>query len=164
MSVRLSCFLFGIIFLTGIEGKPVANPALTQRINHYLNVIDAQKEYENTLETYVNNDKNLKQYKNETMTFFNKFFTFQSLRPQIVQLYSEFYTLADINGLIKFYSTPLGKKHVKAEIKLESRMEELVDEKLVKMMPQIAKWFQETFKIDVSENDLNKDLNSDDDD
>jgi hypothetical protein len=102
------------------------------------------------LETYVDNDATLDIHKNEAMLFLKKFFPFESLRPEIVQLYSEFYTLPEVNGLIEFYSSPLGKKHLATQTKTEDRVTELVEEKMVKMMPQITAWFKETF------NQLNK--------
>ena len=43
-----------------------------------------------------------------------------------------------MNGLIKFYSTPLGKKHAASETKLENRLDEILEENIDKMMPQIT--------------------------
>ena len=74
-----------------------------------------------------------------------------------------FYTLSDINGLIKFYSTPLGKKHAALESKLEKRFDELLEEKLNSMIPQMTTWFKENLNINIPEHDTNQTADSDDD-
>jgi len=152
-----------IFFLITIEGKTQTTDKFVKRINHFLKITNVEKEYKDALQTHIKNDATLKHYENETMLFFNKFFTYKSIHPQIVQLYSEFYTLSDINGLIKFYSTPLGKKHAALESKLEKRFDELLEEKLNSMIPQMTTWFKENLNINIPEHDTNQTADSDDD-
>ncbi len=66
-----------------------------------------------------------------------------------------------MNGLIKFYSTPLGKKHAASETKLEKRLDEILEEN---MMPKIITWFNETLNIELPKNDINKNAIMYDDD
>lgn len=77
------------------------------------------------------------------MSFVKKFLSFDILRPHIIEVYNDLYTLSDINGLIKFYSSSLGKKLIEKESQAEVRLTQLVKNELEKQMPQIISWFQQ---------------------
>lgn len=77
------------------------------------------------------------------MSFVKKFLSFDILRPYIIEVYNDLYTLSDINGLIKFYSSSLGKKLIEKESQAEVRLTQLVKNELEKQMPQIISWFQQ---------------------
>lgn len=155
MSIRLSVFLIFAVYAFGINCKPLSSSnKLTQRINHLLNITEAEKKFNNVLNAYVTSDPNLSLYKTEIMGFVNQFLSYQSLRPHIVEIYRDLYTLADINGMIKFYTSPLGKKIVEKEGQAETRLTQLIKTQLQKQMPQIVTWFQEKLNTDYSKNQL----------
>lgn len=131
----LQCFLL-------IQTKPISNSKLTSRINHLLNLTKAEEKFHNVLNAYITNDPNLSLFQGEVMSFVKKFLSFDILRPHIVEVYNDLYTLSDINGLIKFYSSPLGKKLIEKESQAEVRLAQLVKSQLEKQMPQIISWFQ----------------------
>jgi len=135
------------MFLLGIEGKSLSSPRgrLSQRINHLLNITETEKKFNNVLETYITSDSTLSIYKSEIMTFIDKFLSFKSLRPHIVEIYRDLYTLSDIDGLIKFYSSSLGKKLLEKETQAAIRLSQLIKTKLQEQMPQITSWFQQMF-------------------
>ncbi|CAF4260913.1 unnamed protein product, partial [Adineta steineri] len=101
MSIRLYCLIVIAVSFISIEGKPVVDPKLNQRINRLLNITEAEKKFNTVLEAYITSDANLASYKSEILKLINKFFSFQSLRPDIVKIYRSLYTLVDINGLIE---------------------------------------------------------------
>jgi hypothetical protein len=160
MSVRLYLVIVGIILFVGIEGKPVVSGKLSERINHLLDITQAEQKFNSVLDAFVTNDPNLSLYKTQVLSFINKFVSFKSLRPHIVEIYGDLYTLADINGIIKFYSSPLGKKMVDKEGKADVRLVQLVKTQLDKQMPQIASWFQQQLSADVSNDQVNKAIKS----
>ncbi|CAF0975353.1 unnamed protein product [Rotaria sordida] len=145
MSIRLYILVIVIGFLAEIEGKPTLNGKLANRINVLLNITEAEKIYNNVLETNIISDPILSNYKSEITSFVNKFFSFESLRPHIIEIYRDLYTLSDINGMIKFYSSPLGKKLLEKEPQAEIRLTQLIQNRLQENMPQIISWVQEKF-------------------
>jgi hypothetical protein len=152
MSIRLYFLLICITFFIGIKGKLAPNGKLSQRINYLLNLTESEKKFNSVLEAYITNDPSLSIYKTEIMSFVNKFLSFQSLRSHIVQIYHDLYTLSEINGLIKFYSSSLGKKLIENEIKAEIRLTQLIKNQLQKQMPQIISWFQQALSENYSNN------------
>ena len=141
----LQCFIL-------IQSKPIPNTKLTSRINHLLNITKAEEKFHNVLSAYVTNDPNLSFFKGEVMSFVKKFLSFDILRPHIIEVYNDLYTLSDINGLIKFYSSSLGKKLIEKESQAEVRLTQLVKIELEKQMPQIILWFQQALNRDYSQN------------
>ena len=158
---RLSFFLILLVFVIGINSKPLASSGrLTQRINHLLNITESEKKFNNVLDAYVTSDPNLSLFKTEVLSFINKFLSFQSLRPHIVEIYRDLYTVSDINGMIKFYSSPLGKKLIEKEGKAEVRLTQLIKQQLEKQMPQIITWFQQALNKDYSTAQINQAIQS----
>jgi uncharacterized alpha/beta hydrolase family protein len=150
----------GILFFVTIEGKSPAHGKLSQRINHLLNITEAEKKFNNVLEAYITSDPNLSSFKSQVMSFINKFLSFKSLRPHIVEIYRDLYTLSDIDGLIKFYSSVLGKKLIEKESKAEIRLTQLIKTQLEKQMPQIISWFQQELSRAYSTEQLNRTIQS----
>jgi hypothetical protein len=157
MSIRLYFVIICVVFFIGIEGKPVINAKLYQRVNHLLNITDAEKEYYKGLQEEIENIAVFKNHKNETLVFLKKLLPFQSIRPVLIEIYAEYYTLSEINGLIKFYSSPLGKKVNAFESKVEHRIDEFVETKIAELQPQITAWYQETFADELTNNDDDED-------
>ncbi|CAF1469159.1 unnamed protein product [Rotaria magnacalcarata] len=155
MSFRLYFVILSIGFLIEIEGKSTPREKLFARINHLLNITDAEKKFDTILETYINSDGTLSIYKSEMKSFIDKFLSFQSLRPHIVRIYRDLYTLSDVNGMIKFYASSLGKKVLEKEVQAEIRLSQLIKTKLQEQMPQVISWFQQAFFTNVSNNEVN---------
>ncbi|CAF1612500.1 unnamed protein product [Rotaria sp. Silwood1] len=159
MSIRLYFLVIVvIIFSIGIEGKSSINGKLASRINYLLNITEAEKTYQNVLETNINSDPVLSMYKSDIMSFINKFFSFQSLRPDIIEIYRDLFTLSDINGLIKFYSSPLGKKLLEKEPQAETRLGQLIQKRVQENMPQIISWVQQKFFKNLPNNQINQEI------
>jgi hypothetical protein len=160
MSIRIYFLLIGIVFFIGIEGKPLSTGKISERVNYLLNITEVEKKFNNVLDAYLTSDPSMSIYKSQIMAFINKFLSFQLLRPHIVEIYSDVYTLAEINAMIKFYSTPIGKKLVEKEAKAEIRLTQLVRNQLQKQMPQVIAWFQEEMNKDYSKSQVNKAIQS----
>jgi hypothetical protein len=160
MSIRWYLFLLGILVFITIEGKLPANSKLSERINYLLNITETEKKFRNVLEAYITSDPNLSSFKSQVMSFINKFLSFKSLRPHIVEIYHDLYTLSDINGLIKFYSSSLGKKLIEKESKAEVRITQLIKTQLEKQMPQMMSWFQQELNRVYSKDQLNQTIQS----
>jgi hypothetical protein len=160
MSARVYFLLIGVVFFIGIQGKPLLTAKLPDRINHLLNITGSENKFNSVLNTYIASDPNLSLYKTEITSFIDKFLSYQSLRPHIVKIYSDLYTLAEVNGMIKFYTSPLGKKIVEKEAKAEIRLTQLIKNQIQKQMPQIITWFQQALNKDYSKAELDRTIKS----
>ncbi|CAF3390367.1 unnamed protein product [Rotaria sp. Silwood2] len=143
MSIRFYILVIVIIFSIRIEGKPPVSGKIASRINYLLNVTKAEKKYEQVLEVSIFSNPFLSPYKSDLVAFINKYFSFQSLRPDIIEIYQDLFTLSDINGLIKFYSSPLGKKLLEKEPQAEIRLTELIQKRIQDNMPQLISLVQQ---------------------
>ncbi|CAF4746575.1 unnamed protein product, partial [Rotaria sp. Silwood2] len=99
-------------------------------------------------------------YKSEIILFINKFFSFQSLRPYIIEIYRDLNTLSDINGVIKFYSSPLGKKLLEKESQAEIHLNQLIQKRVQENMPQIISWIQQKFLKNLPNNQINQEISA----
>jgi len=160
MSIRIYFLLIGIVFFIGIKGKPLSTGKISERVNYLLNITEVEKKFNNVLNAFVTSDPSLSIYKSQIMSFINKFLSFQLLRPDIVEVYSDIYTLAEINAMIKFYSSSIGKKIIEKETKVEVRLTQLVKNQLQKQMPQVIAWFQQEMNKDYSKGQVNKVIQS----
>jgi hypothetical protein len=160
MSIRLYFLLIGIVFFIGIDGKPSSTGKISERVNYLLNITEVENKFNNVLNAFVTSDPSLSMYKSQIMSFINKFLSFQLLRPDIVEVYSDVYTLAEINAMIKFYSSSIGKKIIEKENKVEVRLTQLVKNQLQKQMPQVIAWFQQEMNKDYSKGQVKKAIQS----
>lgn len=152
MSFRLSFLLILIVFAVDIQCKPVpSSDKLTARINHLIDITESEKKFNTILNDFIGVDPNLALFKDDLLEFINKHLTFQSLRPLVVDIYREVYTLPEINGMIKFYSSPIGKKINEKEGKAAVLISQAVRERIQKLMPQITAWFQEKLTKGISQ-------------
>lgn len=160
MSIRTYFLLIGIVFFIGIDGKPSSTGKISERVNYLLNITEVENKFNNVLNAFVTSDPSLSMYKSQIMSFINKFLSFQLLRPDIVEVYSDVYTLAEINAMIKFYSSSIGKKIIEKENKVEVRLTQLVKNQLQKQMPQVIAWFQQEMNKDYSKGQVKKAIQS----
>lgn len=149
MSGRLYFILIGIVFFIGIESKPLVTSELINRINDLLDLSESKEKYTSIINKSLNNDPNLSAYKNQFMKFFDKFLPYEVLRQRIAEIYSEYYTLSDINELIKFYSSPIGKKVVDTSGKIESQVNQLFEKRLQEQLPQMFEWLQKNIETNI---------------
>ncbi|UJR17416.1 hypothetical protein I4U23_004311 [Adineta vaga] len=143
MFIRLYLITMGIALFMATDGKPIQNQRLTQRINTLLDLIKVEKSFEEIPKMMVNYFPSMATEKSLILTAIEKFFSFKSLRPQIVELYREVYTPSEINAMIKFYSTPLGKSVADKDIKLEEGFNRILEKRFKEQQPQIEAWFSE---------------------
>ncbi|CAF1489422.1 unnamed protein product [Adineta ricciae] len=153
MSKHWYFLLLFVLLSIEVESKPAATKInINRQINRLLNITEMEKKFDNVLQSLIVNDPTLSTFKSEIMKFINTFFSFKSLRPQIVEIYRDLYTSSDITGLIKFYSSSLGKKFLEKETEAAVRFNQLVQNKLQAQMPQIMNWFQQMFYKNLANN------------
>jgi hypothetical protein len=59
------------------------------------------------------------------LEFFRKYMSYDSLKNETADIYLKYFTIQDIQQLIEFYQTPLGKKFIKNQVNLTTECAQL---------------------------------------
>jgi hypothetical protein len=79
----------------------------------------------------------------KVLTLVKKEYSFDVLKPQYIQIYSEVFDQTEIDGLISFYSSPIGKTFVtKMPILMEKSMA-VSQAQLQSYLPKLSKIVEE---------------------
>ncbi|CAF1555487.1 unnamed protein product [Adineta ricciae] len=133
----------GVALWMAIDGKPIQQPKLTQRIDILLHLMKAEDSFNEAVKIAIDKIPSVSTDKSQVSTLMEKFFSYKSLRPRFVELFSKIYTLQEINAMIRFYSTPAGKSIISKEKKLLEGVIEIVQTQFAVQMPQIIAWLGE---------------------
>ena len=121
-----SIFIALILTINSVQGKPsqsISSNNAKEYIRHLLNLIGIENEYARFLsymKIYPPSD-NVKM-----RALYDEFFSTDAYISDVVQVYAKYYTLDEIVELIKFYSSPLGKKTIQMNNDLNKQMEDLM--------------------------------------
>jgi uncharacterized protein len=75
--------------------------------------------------------------------FFAEHLSWDKVRPETVQLYTEVFTTAELEELIAFYQSPLGKKLLAKSPEIMTRAMALAQRRLERAMPAVLQRIQE---------------------
>lgn len=59
------------------------------------------------------------------LEFFRKYMSYESLKKETADIYLKYFTIQDIQELMEFYQTPLGKKFIKNQVNLTTESAQL---------------------------------------
>ena len=107
-----------------IEGKP-AHPSSSsnarEQIKYLLNIIGIENEYARFL-SYM---KIYPPHDNIAMrALYDELFSFNAYIDDAVQVYASYFTMDEVKELIRFYSSPLGRKTIHMTNELNKQMED----------------------------------------
>ncbi len=76
-------------------------------------------------------------YQTQMKTFLNKYMSWASLKDDMAKVYMAEFTEAELNDLIKFYQTPLGKKTVEKMPSLMAKGAEMGQKRMQEHLPEL---------------------------
>ncbi|CAF1516836.1 unnamed protein product [Rotaria magnacalcarata] len=124
-SIRLTALIIVLLCaIDNIQGKPTG-PSLNHlddNIKYLLKLTGVENEYLKFLsyiKLYPPADDRMK-------ALYNDLFSFDSFISDLIEVYTKQYTSDDINQLISFYSSPLGKKVNQVTHALDKEMEDVM--------------------------------------
>ena len=125
--IRSSSILIALILTINIvQGKPtqaISSSNAKEYIRHLLHLTGIENEYARFLsymKIYPPSD-NIKM-----RALYDELFSTSAYITDVIQVYAKYYTLDEIVELIKFYSSPLGKKTIQMNNDLNKQMEDLM--------------------------------------
>ena len=85
----------------------------------------------------VQQNPSLAPYQAQMKTFLNKYMSWASLKDDMAKVYMAEFTEAELNDLIKFYQTPLGKKTVEKMPSLMAKGAEMGQKRMQEHLPEL---------------------------
>ena len=78
----------------------------------------------------------------------DEYCSFAAIKQELAELYMKEFTLNDMNGFIRFYSSPLGRKLVKKQLILMEKVDDLAVKKLNEHLPKFQALIGKEIKDD----------------
>lgn len=72
--------------------------------------------------------------------------TWESLKPDMMQIYAEVFTESEIKEITAFYQSPIGQKLIEKMPELTTKSMQLMQKRMVTIMPELQKSIAETAK------------------
>jgi Uncharacterized protein conserved in bacteria len=63
--------------------------------------------------------------------------SWEILKPEFERLYAETYSAEELDGLLKFYQSPLGKKFIEKQPEMQRKTMMMVQQMMMRIMPKI---------------------------
>lgn len=138
MKFKIASLAIALSFVFTLHAQ---TPESVQKASQLLDAINMQKQYEQILQTTLDNQiqshPELTQYKNTMMNFLNKYMGWDAIKNDFAALYGEMFTAGELEQLIAFYKTPLGQKLLQAMPELFSRGQQLGQKKVQEHMTEL---------------------------
>lgn len=64
-------------------------------------------------------------------------FSWEKLKPEFERLYAETYSAEELDGLLKFYQSPLGQKFIAKQPEMQQKTMVMVQQMMMRVMPKI---------------------------
>ncbi len=76
-------------------------------------------------------------HQQEIMDLMKKELSWDNLRPEFEKLYAETYSAEELEALINFYQSPIGKKFIEKQPEMQKKSMIMVQKVVMRIMPQI---------------------------
>ena len=76
-------------------------------------------------------------HQNKIMDLMQKELSWETLQPEFEKLYAETYSTEELEGLIKFYQSPIGKKFIAKQPEMQQKSMMMVQKMMMRIMPKI---------------------------
>jgi hypothetical protein len=107
--VILFCLLISTLYAKNNSGVETA-----KKLFKTLHLSDTYQQTINKgVDFQIRANPQLAPFKNVMLSFFKKYMGWDSIKGDLAKIYSEKFTVDEMNELIKFYKTPVGKKSIK---------------------------------------------------
>ena len=74
---------------------------------------------------------------NKIMEVMKTELSWENLKPEFERLYAETYSAEELEGLLKFYQSPLGRKFVEKQPEMQRKTMQMVQQMMMRVMPKI---------------------------
>jgi hypothetical protein len=71
------------------------------------------------------------------MDLMQKELSWEKLRPEFEKLYAETYSAEELDGLIKFYQSPIGQKFIQKQPEMQRKSMLMMQRLLMQIMPKV---------------------------
>ena len=71
------------------------------------------------------------------MDLMKKEMSWENLKPDFEKLYAETYSAEELEGLLKFYQSPLGKKFIEKQPEMQRKTMQMVQQMMMRVMPKV---------------------------
>ncbi len=114
-TIRVFLFVFfSASFLQPVFSAHADKGSHQQKAEQLLLLTGVPKQLDSTVSAimyiYLESEPQLKKYHDIIQTYTKTYVAWNQLKPDIINLYTKMYTEDELTELIRFYSTPLGKK------------------------------------------------------
>jgi len=89
---------------------------------------------------FVKNAKDQKlaiKHQQKIMDLMKKELSWDNLKPEFEKLYAETFSVKELEGLIKFYQSPIGKKFTAKQPEMQKKSMVMVQKMMMRIMPKI---------------------------
>lgn len=111
-----------------------------------LEIVNSKENYEQiTAMMLLEKEKDYGENSELFREFFQDYFAWDSLKAEIVEIYSREFSQSEIQELISFYETPIGKKLVLKEPLLSAKMLRVIDKRVQDTSPILFQILKENY-------------------
>lgn len=111
-----------------------------------LEIVNSKENYERiTAMMLLEKEKDYGENSELLRQFFQDYFAWDSLKAEIVEIYSREFSQSEIQELISFYETPIGKKLILKEPLLTAKMLRLIDKRVQDTSPILFQILKENY-------------------
>jgi hypothetical protein len=146
-----------IVFVSGCaihqavssELKKLALPSSSKgqflnRTLEFLEITDSEALYDATIKMVLDSHGTLLgPFKTTLEQFMAQCCSYSSLKYELAEIYMQEFTLNDINRMIRFYSSPIGKKLTEKQSVLMAKAKELGERKVREQLPKLQAMIQQ---------------------
>lgn len=100
-------------------------------------VKDMQKQMITKFGKDVANQAMVIETQNKIMDVLKAELSWENLKPEFEKLYAETYSAEELDGLLKFYQSPLGKKFIEKQPEMQRKTMLMVQQMMMRVMPKV---------------------------
>lgn len=100
-------------------------------------VKDMQKQMITKFGKDVPNQALVIETQNKIMDVLKAELSWENLKPEFEKLYAETYSAEELDGLLKFYQSPLGKKFIEKQPEMQRKTMFMVQQMMMRVMPKV---------------------------
>ncbi len=100
-------------------------------------VKDMQKQMITKFGKDVANQALVIENQNKIMDVLKAELSWENLKPEFERLYAETYSAEELDGLLKFYQSPLGKKFIEKQPEMQRKTMQMVQQMMMRVMPKV---------------------------
>ena len=146
--IAIAVLMSGIFTIQAADNDMAARSKLAAELLEIMDVgkamnqsFDAIKKMQGAMtKRMVKNAKDQKlaiKNQHKIMDLMQKELSWKTLKPEFEKLYAETYTAEELDGLIRFYKSPIGKKFIQKQPEMQRKSMIMMQKLMIQIMPKI---------------------------